>query len=416
MTERRFGAADREFARYVFAHVATETADAGGGVTRASYSLGETSALEAVAVHAGALGLRPRVDGAGNLFVTRDGAWPDEAVVIGSHLDSVPNGGNYDGLAGVVAGLLVLDRARRDGRGESLVLLGLRGEESAWFGIPHVGAKALLGKLPSRDLQRRRRPAPGVDDATLATCMVRCELGGSRSPPSIREFWELHIEQGPVLETAGVPLGVVTAIRGSARATDARVTGKAGHSGTTPHALREDAVIRFADLVHQLEVQRQRIVEQGQDLVFTIGCVSTDPARHGLTTIADLVRFTLDVRSADPGVAEDFCRHARRPNGCNPGWSPHLDLGDLVVTPGAVLSGDLVERAVRAAVGVGVDAPRMVSGAGHDAAVFAQAGIPTGMIFVRNQHGSHNPAESMDLDDFLLGVEALYVAAVESVP
>jgi N-carbamoyl-L-amino-acid hydrolase len=399
---------ERNFARDLFGRVHEETTDASGGITRESYGLGESKALATVAEAAGQLGLIARADRVGNLFVTNDGVWPVEATVIGSHLDSVPCGGNYDGLAGVVAGLLILKKAKARGVDKPLVALGLRGEESAWYGIPYIGSRAIFGRLSNDDLQRRHVKTPGK---SLGNAMASCALTdmpaiarGDRLLPTnaIKEFWELHIEQGPVLQDKGVPVGIVTGIRGNTRAPSARMFGQAGHSGTTPHYLRKDAVLRLAELLVELESRRRQMHECGKDIVVTCGIVGTDPSKHSMTTIADEVRFSLDVRSLSVDTVSEFYDYAKGYAG------DEVDWGDLVTTPGLKIHDRTWARVAEACERLGVNAMPMPSGAGHDAAIFAHNGVEAGMVFVRNQHGSHNPHEAMNIDDFMLGVEVLW--------
>lgn len=403
-----FTEAERNLARDLFARIRIDTAVPGGGVTRESYGLGETVAIQNIAEVAREQGLQPRSDRAGNLYITPDGGWPTNAIVIGSHLDSVPCGGNYDGLAGVVAGLLIVLKAKKRGVDKPLVALGLRGEESAWFGIPYVGAKALMGKLTKADLERKHRDKPGRSLLqALSSCALtdpHAILAGERllSESMIKEFWELHIEQGPVLQNLGVPIGVVTGIRGNVRTPNARMCGEAGHSGTTPHRMRKDAVMRFAELMVVLEAMRCSLHENGRDLVFTCGIVGTNPARHAITTIADEVNFSLDIRSIHPGEEQGFLNYAKEYA------RDTVDWGGVITTPGVKIADSTWSRAMHACQKLGGNAMAMPSGAGHDAAVFAQNGVETGMVFVRNQHGSHNPHEDMNIDDFMLGVEVLW--------
>jgi N-carbamoyl-L-amino-acid hydrolase len=273
-----FTRADRDFAESLFGHVARETRDPSGGVCRPSYGRGESIAWVLVAEAASDLGLHARSDDAGNLLLTHDSeSIPPRATWIGSHLDSVPSGGNYDGLAGVVAALLLVAKAREKHCTLPLVGLGLRGEESAWFGVPYLGSKALLGKLHPLDLDRQRRAAGNEEGLLLRDYMELLSILWPRlvnenplvTISQVAEFWELHIEQGPLLAARNKPVGVVTGIRGNVRAPRARVTGRADHSGTTPHDLRHDAVVRFAEIMTKLEVQRGALAALGDDLVFT---------------------------------------------------------------------------------------------------------------------------------------------------
>ena len=408
-----FTAADRNFAEALFARVARETRDPNGGVCRPSYGRGESTAWHLIAEAAQDLSIYPSQDVAGNLLLTPDsGPFPPRAAWIGSHLDAVPNGGNYDGLAGVVAAVLLVAKAREKRCSAPLVGLGLRGEESAWFGVPYLGSKALLGKLHPRDLDRQRRTSYNEDGETLRTHMERLSLLFSRlvsgsplaTPSQVSEFWELHIEQGPLLATRNKPIGVVTGIRGNARAPRARVTGRADHSGTTPHELRHDAVARFAEAMTKLEGRRQALAEWGDDLVFTCGIVGTDPKKHSITTIADEVHLALEVRSLCDHHTLQFLSYAE---------TLGIDLGEVIPTPAVKISPEIWGRAARACESLGIPHEIMPSGAGHDTAMFQEAGIPSGMIFIRNTNGSHNPAEAMDMDDFLLGCEVLWRTVTE---
>jgi beta-ureidopropionase / N-carbamoyl-L-amino-acid hydrolase len=367
---------------------------------------------------ASVLGLYTSMDGAANLVMSSDGSNLGKGIVaIGSHLDSVPSGGNFDGLAGVVAALLMVYKAKQRGyTAKPLVGLGLRGEESAWFGVPYIGAKALFGKLTQDDLARlqaRIEPTWTLYEAmqNRGAAVAKIAAGEVLTPPSdFREFWELHIEQGPLLVSShNFPIGIVTGIRGNVRAPNAYVMGQAGHSGTTPHHLRNDAVLRFAELICALEERRLDVRDppNPRDVLVTCGVVHTDMQHSALTSIADRVDFTLDIRSMVDEHADEMLRFAQAYSG------RHVDWGQTVKTPSAVLDSGLIDRGLVAADKLRIRAHKMPSGAGHDAAVFQQNGVPSGMIFIRNLHGSHNPHEAMDLDDFMLGVEVLWEAITE---
>lgn len=405
-----FTEAERNIARDLFARIRIETAVPGGGVTRESYGIGETRAIDVLAEEARNLGLEARYDPAANLYITPGGNWPMRAIVVGSHLDSVPCGGNYDGLAGVIAGLLITLKAKRAGLNKPIVALGLRGEESAWYGVPYIGSKALMGKLTKKDLDRPHRDRAKTlrnamgSTAAVFSGMARIEAGERLlSEDMISEFWELHIEQGPALEAEGFPVGLVTGIHGNVRTPNAMVYGEPGHSGTTPHKLRKDAVVRFADLVMELEDRRSKMeYSAGTDLLFTVGVAHTDNATHAMTKIASQMHFSLDIRSMNDAEAVGFLEYAQRYAGATVYW------GDIVRTPSAWLDKDLLQRSAAAATKLGVMAKCIPSGAGHDAAVFSGAGVPSGMVFVRNQGGSHNPHEEMNIDDFMMGVEVIW--------
>jgi N-carbamoyl-L-amino-acid hydrolase len=402
-----FTQADRDFAEGLFATIAKETADPQGGVCRPSYGPGETRALEILAEAARDLGLNAGTDRFANLLITQDTKLnPRHSVWIGSHLDAVPRGGNYDGLAGVIAGLLIVAKLRERAVPLRATAIGLRGEESAWFGVPYLGSLAILYGFnePLRALKRRQWEGEAFQPR-LGDCLDNLQPNDMWAHPlaskaDIRSFWELHIEQGPVLVEQKKPIGIVTGIRGNVRAPNARITGKAGHSGTTPHDLRDDAVMKFVSVMAKLEERRSRHEDLDEDLVFTCGIVGTNPAKHGITTIADELNLALDVRSLSDSRALAFMRYAE---------TLGVDLGKLVETHSA----ELRYSARKSCDALGVPYEIMPSGAGHDAAVFQRAGVPSGMVFIRNANGSHNPDEAMSTDDFLIGCEVLWHTLVE---
>lgn len=408
---------DKAFAANLFERVRAESAAAGGGVTRPSYSPVETRAAEVIAEAADSQALHSAYDDVGNLVVTVTTGKPKRATWIGSHLDSVPQGGNYDGLAGVVAAVLILSKAKETGLAHPLVGVGLRGEESAWFGTPHIGAKALLGKLDPGVLDGHRldglhrtfrQHIPTLREA-MSSCVPSTEFLEKISrqeplanPDEIIAWWELHIEQGPVLEKLEAPVGIVSGIDGSVRAPGAVMRGKAAHSGTTPHDDREDAVMRFVELMDALEQRRIGLVQSGIDVKITCGRVATRPDRHAITRVADEVTFSLDVRGKDLQAVRDVYAFASMYS------LGALDLGNLVTTEPCALKGETYAATGKAANRLGVTAALMQSGAGHDVSVFHAAGVPSGLLFVRNSNGSHNPDEAMEMDDFMKGVEVLW--------
>lgn len=394
----------------------------GTGITRPSYAAAESAALDHIGAAAQALGLAARRDRAANLVVTLPGADPGLASVsCGSHLDSVPQGGNFDGAAGVIAGLLAL-AALRDlpGRRRDLCLFALRGEESAWFGRPYLGSSALFGDLGAEDLATPRLG----DGETLAEAMaatgadVPAIAEGARllDPARLAAWFELHIEQGPVLVARNLPVAVVTGLRGNLRHREIVCAGAAGHSGAVPRWLRHDAVFAVAELIARLDRHWQQMLAQGQDLVVTVGTIGTDPAEHAISRIPGLVRFSLEARSesADTLAAFDALLHEE---------CAAIESASAVAfrfdrrrdTAPAQMDPALIASLRETAAALGLPGETMPSGAGHDAAVFANHGVPSAMIFVRNAHGSHNPNEAMAMTDFLDGTRLLLAALAQAV-
>jgi beta-ureidopropionase / N-carbamoyl-L-amino-acid hydrolase len=420
---RQFDANDAADATSLFAEIKGQS-DGGPyhpGVTRPSYSNVETLALRTLQMFAHDSRLAIHADAAANIwfelprFFEEPYVPPGPAIWIGSHVDSVPSGGNYDGLAGVVAGLLCLRKIRRQDLAlpHRTCVAALRGEESAWFGIPYIGAKALLGQITSADLARTSR-----NGVTLRESMHNCgALVGSIErgvpcvfPQAIKEYWELHIEQGPILVDESKPVGLVTGIRGNVRYAKVRIVGQEGHSGTVPRNLRRDAVFAFAEFVNMIDDHWGITSAQGQDLVVTCGIVETDATVHGITRIPGSVRFCLEARSLHHDVLDKFQRVVDTTiKAIERDRRVQFMFDDPPVrTAAARLDEALTLRAAQACAALDLPERLMPSGAGHDAAIFANEGIPTGMIFVRNANGSHNPDEAMEIEDFMHGVEVLY--------
>jgi beta-ureidopropionase / N-carbamoyl-L-amino-acid hydrolase len=404
----------RRQAQALLAEVADATRD-GPGITRESYGAGEDAALRLLEQRAAAMGLACEYDRACNLWMRLpEDARDEPVVVIGSHVDSVPQGGNYDGLAGVVAGMLVLATLRgRHADAPPVRVLALRGEESAWYGRAYMGSMALLGRLPAAALQLPHRAGPA--HGTLGEAMARCGAdvsaiaqGTPLLPCPIAAYLELHIEQGPVMVARGWPVAAVTGIRGNVRHNRVRCLGEAGHSGAVPRWLRKDAVLAVAQLLSRMDEHWRVLLQMGMDLVMTSGICTTPAHSHAVSVIPGEVQFSFEARSQDAGTLERFhalmldeCRAIAAERGVR------FEFDDRLHTPPATMDEGWIQRFEDVAARAGQTLERIPSGAGHDAAVFAAAGTPAAMLFVRNAHGSHNPQEAMDIGDFMQGTQWL---------
>lgn len=411
----------RAVAAQCFADLRQATADR-IGVLRPSYGPGEQKAMELIRRLAESYGLATSWDPAANLVIALEGREPKlPCVVCGSHLDAVPQGGNYDGSAGVIAGLLTLVRMRAEGvvPPRTVKVIALRGEESAWFGKAYLGSSALVGQLSEDDLNLTN-PVTG---RTLSDSMREYGADVDRiarreklvEPGSIAAYFELHIEQGPVMVARALPVTVVTGIRGNIRHRSVRCIGEAGHSGAVPRWLRRDAVFAAADLISRLDEHWRVLLERGLDLVITTGIIATNPAEHAMSRIPGEVEFSFEVRSQSLETLEAFyhlmrteCRNIASARKVEFHFDRRIDSAP------ARMNGALVERLQALAKGLQLPVETIPSGAGHDAAIFSNVGVPAAMIFIRNDNGSHNPREAMDLDDFLKGTELLYHALLES--
>ncbi|WP_256750147.1 Zn-dependent hydrolase [Mesorhizobium sp. Mes31] len=395
--------------------LAEATTDA-PGITRVAYGPGERFAHQLIREEAERRGAMARVDAAGNLYLTLKGLNADlPAIIIGSHLDSVPHGGNFDGAAGVVAGLAVIAEFVAQGKRPSrdLTLLATRAEEAVWFPLSYPGSQAALGLLEPQALEARRSD----NGRTLAEHMreegfdpdaVRRGVAGIEAS-RIAAFVEVHIEQGPRLVAAGVPVGIVTGIAGGFRYVDAACFGAYGHSGAEPRFARHDSVLGFADLVAGLEAEWDALEREGHEATITFGRVESDPSQHGGSRVLGELRFTLDVRSADAAVLEriETRLHALFAEvGARRGVT--FEAGPRFTWEPATMSPALIAAFDRAAGDLQMRAPHVPSGAGHDAATFAAANIPSAMLFVRNENGSHNPHESMDIADLDQAIRLLF--------
>jgi N-carbamoyl-L-amino-acid hydrolase len=361
-----------------------------------------------------ALGLELKSDHLRNTYMTwpgRDRTQP--AVVIGSHLDSVPAGGNYDGAAGVVAGLVAISALRQRGFRplRDITVMGIRAEESMWFGYSYVGSRGALGMLKPEALDKRRI------DTGLTLAEHLHGAGGDPDavrrgeaflkPKDISAFLELHIEQAPSLAHDGQAIAIGRAIPGNFRYPKIQIRGEYGHVGL-PRRFRRDAALAGADLFTALDRIWAQWDAAGRPMACTIGEFHTDPERHGLTIVSGDFSFSLDVRAYDPGDLEEleaaFLAEVRATE-LRRGVS--INLGARASAPVAKADETLSQQLADCAHAIGLQAPGLLSPASHDAAAFCAAGVPYGFIFVRNCNGSHHPEEHMDLDDFLKATAVL---------
>ena len=386
------------------------------GVTRQGYSELETDVLHYLQGLGRDLDLEIHSDDAGNVWMTlpgRDRSLP--ALVSGSHVDSVPQGGNYDGLAGVTAALTVAWWMRRHQfqPERDYTVLMMRCEESSFFGKAYVGSLGMMGRLTTADLLLRHR----TQDITLGQSISSCGLDANAlttGKPVIDlekfgSFIELHIEQGPTLTSnEKVRVGVVTGIRGNVRHKNVVCHGETAHSGAVNKEFRHDAVMATAALIHRLENAWQEWLDKGEDLVFTVGVIRTG-ATAAISVIPGEVSFTVDMRSLSADTCERFhtlmleeAAKIEKERGVR------FDFDKALYTAPGAVDQALSDRLYAAAEANHIPCMRLPSGAGHDAAVIGAAGVPVAMIFVANQNGSHNPHEEMQMKDCMTGVDLLW--------
>jgi beta-ureidopropionase / N-carbamoyl-L-amino-acid hydrolase len=351
------------------------------------------------------LPLEHHLDAAGNSWTTLAGA-SEKTLILGSHLDSVPNGGWLDGCLGVVAAFAVLRRIVEEYNGRPPVTIRIvdwADEEGARFGRSLFGSSAFAG-TQSIDQDRVRLDAGGtrLEDA-LAACGVNIDAIGDAGleRKSAAAYLELHIEQGPVLESMGLPLAAVLGTKGVERHA-ITFHGQEAHSGSTPMIARHDALAAAAKLA--LEIRT--VAKRHADAVCTMGSVKTFPGI--VTAVVGRCEVTLDQRDLDAGVLATMFREAREKSvqfaneeGCTVEWSRIWNIEPVPFDPQLI---ELCEEAIRETVG---QSHRMPSGPLHDAAEVSRAGIPTVMLFVQSLKGiSHNKIEDTREDQLQLAITA----------
>lgn len=398
---------DMDLASRMFDELRAKSTD-GLGVTRDAYGAGERMAHDLARREAEALGLDVQADPVGNLYMTLPGT--DRAakkVLLGSHLDSVKEGGNFDGAAGVLAGLAAVAGLKRAGFRPSrdITVMATRAEEAgAWFPTSYPGSRGALGMLKAAELEVKRQDT----GRSLADHMREEGFDpdfarrGEKvvTPDNTAAFLEVHIEQGPVLDSEEIPVAVVTGIPGSRRLRQGRVLGEYNHSGGTPRRYRRDAAIALAELALGLDEEWALLEAHGHKLVCTF-CTMATTEEAGFTKIAGEATFMLDVRSVNPASVDAiFARLAVLVPEIEARRGVKFDLGPETGSTASPMDAGVRAGLARAAEAIGVRHMEMASGGGHDAAAFAAAGIPAGMLFVRNQNGSHNPHEAMRMEDF----------------
>jgi N-carbamoyl-L-amino-acid hydrolase len=378
------------------------------GIMRDTYGEGENFAHRLFAELARERALEVTRDFAANSYATlpgRDRAAPQ--ILMGSHLDSVPHGGNFDGAAGVVAGLVVIEVLRALGVEPrcDVTTMAVRAEESVWFAVSYIGSRSALGTLPEGSLEAKRIDDGRVLGLSIAAC------GGDPDairhgahhldPASIRAFLEVHIEQAPSLVETALPVAICTGVPGNFRYPDAYIVGRHDHVGT-PRRFRRDAAMAGAEFAMLLDRIWEEEETAGFPMAVTFGRFHTDPALHGLTTVPGAFAFSLDVRACDQALLDRVERRmlaalteieARR--------HVRFDLGKRASAAVGPVDPAIVAGLEASAGRLGIGVMRLGSPASHDSAAFAAAGVPIAMLFVRNEHGSHNPMEAMAIDDFL---------------
>ena len=349
-----------------------------------------------------ALGMQVRVDAVGNLRGFYAAERVDAPVLlVGSHIDTVPNAGAFDGVLGVAMGLGVVRSLHAQKLAYAVEVIAFSEEEGVRFRLPFIGSRALIGTLGKLELQRMDADGVSVDRA-IQDFGLTTDLSSGLTPGTFA-FLECHIEQGPVLEALGLPLAVVTAIVGQTRL-ELHFSGRANHAGTTPMDLRQDALAAAAAWIGAVE----RYARGVDGMVATVGSIEVTPG--AVNVIAASAVVSLDVRHAVDATRETAvvalvaaAEREASARGVSVAWR-ETSRQDAV-TMDARLCGELGAAIEKS----GLVAHRMFSGAGHDAMILAEK-VPSAMLFVRTPHGlSHHPDEAVLAADVQAACDALSV-------
>jgi hydantoinase/carbamoylase family amidase len=373
--------------------------DPAGGWSRTGFTAPEREAHALFRSWVEELGLHGSEDAIGNSYgQLGDGG---SVLMAGSHLDTVPGGGNFDGAAGVIAAVEAASILRAAGLRHPLLLACFACEEGARFTVPCIGSRVATGGLDQRRLQQMR-DADGISAFDAARDIgLRPDQIEPWPQGHVACYLELHIEQGRILVGSGRHIGVVDTIAGSTRM-EVTIKGRSDHSGTTPMSLRQDALVGAAEVI----IAAEQAAKRSRTAVATVGRLRLVP--NTVTTIPGEARFSVDVRDIDPmrqrEVAESILKHA----------------GQVSIHRGLSVSAELIHdqspfvlpfwvrsEIAGAAQASGIPYRVMASGAGHDAGYISQV-APAGMIFVPSREGlSHAPDEWTDVDDIALGAVLL---------
>lgn len=385
----------------------------GRGVTRLSFTEEDKMAREYIKNQMSEAGLNVYTDAAGTVIGRLDGSLKNAPVImVGSHFDSVKNGGCFDGAAGVVAALEVA----RTISGQKIKLkypiefVAMIEEEGTRFGGALLGSMAMAGKISSDDLELYK-DSNGV---SLAEAMKNFGLypdrisDAARKPEDIKAFLELHIEQGPILEAGSKDVGIVEYIVGIDQY-EITINGRPDHAGTTPMDMRADALDCAASVISKISMFAK---EAGEGTVATVGLIKALPGAANI--IPGQVVFTVDIRSRDAkcikqvvGKIKDSLGYVSEHKGLSISMIPKLNADPVK------MSDSIVEVLDNNSKKLGFASQKMISGAGHDAMIMADI-AETGMVFVKSRGGrSHCPEEWTDYEDLQKGIELLYEAVLE---
>ncbi|MBW2185295.1 MAG: Zn-dependent hydrolase [Deltaproteobacteria bacterium] len=379
-----------------------------GGVTRLAFSREDMDARNFLIEAMRCARLQVSIDPIGNIHGLRTGTDPSLApVMIGSHLDTVPDGGHYDGVVGVLAALEVVSTLNdlEIETQRSIEIVNFSAEESSRFGMATIGSKAITGKIEQSDLTTL------IDNNGESLHSVLSKAGQSLddlpnstlTTSSLHAYLELHIEQGPVLENKEINIGIVTDIAAPTRF-KVKIIGRSDHSGNTPMDMRQDALAGAAEIVLAVE---QLTTNGGADTVGTVGELNVHPG--AMNVIPGQVELSIDIRDTNLGDKNKVVQQLKQ----RLNTIAKTRQLEIIITPicddtPVKLSEQIASRLSHHATKLGLSYLTMPSGAGHDAMHFAPI-VPTGLIFIPSIQGiSHNPEEKSTMTDIINGTELLF--------
>lgn len=360
---------------------------ANGGCNRQALTAEDAAGRDCFVAWCQALGGQPRRDSMGNLFVRFAGSEPELLpLLLGSHLDTQPTGGHYDGVYGVLAALEVMHSLQEAGHQlrRSVELAVWTNEEGARFAPAMMGSGVFAGVFEQAELYQHC-DREGI--SLLEALQHSGQLGSDPCTPfAFHAALELHIEQGPVLEQCGLPIGVVSGVQGM-QWYEVTISGQSVHAGPTPMAMRTDPVQSLMSLLTELYAL---VADAGEDARLTVGSIST--STHATNTVPAQVRFTLDVRHPSQEVLERLCAGIEARCSLNRGML-QIAIRSLWRSPAVAFDANCQAAIAQACARLGLPQRTLVSGAGHDSVYLARLG-PTGMIFIPCRDGlSHNELE-----------------------
>lgn len=374
-------------------------ADETGGVTRLGYTKNEDVMHGAIRNFAREMGLKYSSDEVGNTYVYDENY--SEYYLIGSHLDSVISGGRYDGVVGVLAGLLILKWIKDNNLNIPLKVVAFRCEESSSFGIATVGSGLITKKLQIEKMKKVKN-TEGV--SLYEALRFRGYNPECRKIEGVLNYFELHIEQGRILEDEGLKIGIINSIAAATRYW-LTIDGRQDHSGATPMGMRQDALCAAGEIIIELENIAKR--ESVHSSVGTVGYLGNYP--NAFNVVSGRVKMGLDIRGVEKDsidriddeivkFVDEVCKKRNL----------KYELDNISKAIPVKLDENLKNELSEVATKLGIEHKIMNSGAGHDAMKFWDI-APTGMVFIPCKDGvSHNKAEEIEYEDIILGSKIIF--------